>query len=1139
MSDAPSVPNLELRSGAGNAVLPFAALPTLHTAHVELLRRQRDNGITTEFVTETDEFIRRGSATGVLLDVDTDREAAQGMLDYWSTILYREGHAPPDATLAEFDPDLAPTLDDALCPYVGLDAFREHNHAIFFGRQRTVEELIERLKYQRLIAVIGPSGSGKSSVVRAGLMPALHDGALPGSASWRDYPPIVPGADPLRSLARLLQPLDAAAGWVEAQIKRFRQRPSELARLLDVSGTTPAVLSIDQFEEVFTLTEDESSRRAFIANLLYLVDDSNAAHIVILTMRSDFETFVARVPELQARFAAARVHMTPLSAAELRETIERPATMVGLKFEAGVVDALLQDILGEPAALPLLQFTLLKLWEHRSRNRVTLAAYQRLGGGRLALARSADEFYASLIPEEQVTARRILLRMVRPGEGLEVTSNRIGRALLYQAGEANDRIDRVLEKLIQARLVRVTGGETLQDEQIEVAHEALVRNWPTLVDWLEDERAALSIRRRLEAKAAEWVRLGRGSSGLLDREQLQEAEHWLSSPDAAYLGFDQALPELSITSRAALKEAEQEHEAARQRELAQAHALAELEVRTNKRLRWFFRALAVAAIIAVGAAILALYQAGRATAAQATAEGAQAMAEGAQRTTFAQNTQLQTAFAETNNAKAAAEANAQRADDNRATAVAAQATTVALSQQSAHQQRIDRAGLLAAVANAVAKSKPQLSLLLGIEALRVNIEVNEIPVITATNALSQSLINVGARGYGLLGPTQPVTVVALSADGRRLLTGGADGAARLWDLTSDTPASSAVTLPGSSAPIVAATISPDGQQLVAGGADGIIHVWDAANPSAAPRDLLGNTGPITSLIISANGRWLVTSSAANSVRVWNMTRLDSAPLQLNKHTQPVAAVAVSANSRLILTVSADGVAYLWDLAARIPQNSTSLLQARPNKPPLTAVAMSADSSWAVTAGADGVAHVWRIRGSSFSSGPGILNTGTISALAIDPGNRWVVTGGGDGRVGLWSLTSRKLQFTLAGHTGPITALAFNQDGSRLVSASADGTARVWDLDAQNPSATARVLRGHEASINALALTPDGAWLVTGSDDAMARAWDLSAPAPTMDSLPPNPTELEKLACGLAGRNLTSAEWRLYFGGKAYRNTCDG
>jgi WD40 repeat protein/cytoskeletal protein RodZ len=1152
MSDTgiPDASNSDLSNNAGKVVIPFPALPTLHSAHMELIRRQRENGITPPFFVDVDEFIQRGSATGVLLDADADREAAQGMLDYWSTILYREGHEPPDATLAEFDPDLAPTLDDALCPYVGLDAFRENNQTIFFGRQRTVEELIERLKQQRLLAVIGPSGSGKSSVVRAGLIPALHDGALPGSESWRDYPPIIPGADPLRSLARLLRPSDTRAGWVDEQIERFKQDAGHLARLLGEAGTTPAVLCIDQFEELFTLAEDESSRRAFIDNLLHLVDVSDAGHIVILTMRSDFEAFVTRVPELQARFAAARVQMTPLSAAELRETIERPAMMVGLKFETGVVDSLLQDILGEPAALPLLQFTLLKLWEHRSRNRVTLDAYQRLGGGRLALARSADEFYAGLIPEEQVTARRILLRMVRPGDGLEVTSNRIRRTTLYQASEATDRIDRVLQKLIQARLVRVTGGETPEDEQIEVAHEALVRNWPTLVDWLEDERSALNVRRRLEAKAIEWLRLGRGSSGLLDREQLLEAEHWLASSDAAYLGFDPALPELAVYSRAAIEEAEHEQEAARQRELQQARALAyeqqrradserqraELEARTNKRLTWLFRALAVAAIIAVGAAILALYQAGRATFAQQQAEGAQQQAEGAQQQTELKNAQLQTAVAETNNARATAEANALRADNSAATAVGAQATTVALSQSSAQQQRLDRANLLAAVSSAVAENKPQLSLLLGVEALRVHLEANETPIVTATKALNQTLVGIGAAEYGLTGHTKPVTAVAISADGSRLLTGSADGSARLWNLTDANPGANVIQLPGTTAPIQAVAISPDGRRLIAGGEDGIVYVWETADPSAAPRALTGNKGPIKSLVVSPDSQWLITSGADTVVRVWNLTNPDSVSIQLSKHTQPVTAVAVGANSRVVLTSGADGIAYLWDLSARTPGNPTGSLAARPTS--LNSAALSHDGNWAAIGGDDGTTHLWRVSGAAFSSSsPIVLPTGTISALAIDPKSRWITVGSPDGRISLWGLSSHRVQISLTGHSGPITGLAFSQDGGVLVTSSADGTARVWNLADANPSASARVLRGHEAKINALALTPDGRRLASGSDDSSARVWNLATPSLTENALPADPTKLAQLACSTAGRNLTTAEWDLYFGGKPHRPTC--
>jgi hypothetical protein len=284
-------------------------------------------------------------------------------------------------------------------------------------------------------------------------------------------------------------------------------------------------------------------------------------------MRTDFETFILRLPGFQPFFEQAVVRVTPLNPAELREAIERPAEAVGLKFEEGVVEALLQDILGEPAALPLLQFTLLKLWEHRDRNRITWDAYGRLGGGRLALARSADELYESLIPEEQITARRILMRLVRPGEGLEVTSSRIRRADLYLAGEARDRVDRVLQKLIDARLLRLTEGDTAADRQVEVAHEALVRNWPRLVEWLDEERERIRERVRLTEAAEQWEQIGRDPSALLRGALLDAARRYtdLNQTEAAFVQ----------ASEAARRAEEEAREAARRRELDQARALAE------------------------------------------------------------------------------------------------------------------------------------------------------------------------------------------------------------------------------------------------------------------------------------------------------------------------------------------------------------------------------------------------------------------------------------------------------------------------------------------------------------------------------------------------------------------------------------
>ena len=558
----------------------FPSLPALRTAHAELLQRRRLGEDTPESPAAVQAFIRQGRATGAILDDEAERQAAQSLLDFWANRLVRADLETPEATLIEFDPTLEPEIPNDPCPYRGLDAFHPTDRSFFFGRQRLLEQLLDHLRQDRLLAVIGSSGSGKSSLVLAGLVTALQAGALPGSAAWRYLPPLTPGSDPLASLARAVERsaprgpanVESAADKpislpVDQTAEQFLQNPDQLSRLLGDPPGAPAVVVVDQFEELFTLCRDEPMRQAFVANLLSLLDVPEAGHIVVLTMRTDFVDNVARLPALQERFEQATVRVTPLSAGELREAITGPAAAVGLKFEEGVVDALVHDILGEPAGLPLLQFTLLKLWEKRERNRVTWEAYRRLGGGRLALANSADEFYESLIPEEQVTCKRILLRLVRPGEGLEVTSNRIRRQSLYGAGEAHDRVDRVLDKLIAARLIRQTAGDTPADAQVEVAHEALVRNWPRLVAWLDEERVRLRARLQLTASAEQWARLDRDPSGLLRGALLEEALKFadLTELEAAFVQ----------TSQTEAQRRAQEREAARQRELEQAHALAE------------------------------------------------------------------------------------------------------------------------------------------------------------------------------------------------------------------------------------------------------------------------------------------------------------------------------------------------------------------------------------------------------------------------------------------------------------------------------------------------------------------------------------------------------------------------------------
>lgn len=591
------------------------SLAALQTLHKELLQARRQDGDTDTILARIEGLIRHGQATGAMLDVEEDREAAQSILDYWLAVLFKAGQTAMDATLADFDPNLAPEIPDALCPYVGLDPFREAKRDVFFGRERMVTSLLERMKEDRLLVVVGSSGCGKSSIVLAGLLPALKNGTLPDSQNWRFAPRMVPGSKPLANLMRVMSAMLAEdisdpVTWAREQEILLRKNPSHLAELANNLSATPIVVVVDQFEEVFTLCNDDEVRRALIDNLTNLVQVPGTAHRVILTMRADFEPFVARFPEFQALFEQAMVRVTPLSAAELRDAIEKPAQKVGLKFETGLVDQLLHDTLGEPAALPLLQFTLLKLWDHRARNRINWQAYNQLGGGRLALARSADGFYEELIPEDQMTARRIFLSLVRPGEGLEFTSNRVRLRTLYQAGEARDRVKRVLDKLIAARLVRVTEGDIAADAQIEVAHEALVRNWPRLVDWLEDERHTLRQRQAIADAAERWNASGRDSGALYTTETLLiEA---LRVVESSGIPLTEQEIEFVQASRHAQTEAQQAKEMIRQRELEQAHKLTEAErqradeqARAAGRFRTLTIILVLLSLLAVVAASIA------------------------------------------------------------------------------------------------------------------------------------------------------------------------------------------------------------------------------------------------------------------------------------------------------------------------------------------------------------------------------------------------------------------------------------------------------------------------------------------------------------------------------------------------------
>jgi DNA-binding SARP family transcriptional activator/WD40 repeat protein len=453
------------------------------------------------------------------------------------------------------------------CPYKGLATFDVEDAEYFFGREQLVAELVARLAGAPLLAIVGPSGSGKSSALRAGLLPALAGGVLPGSERWAQVL-IRPGAQPMRELR------EAASGRGE-------------------HGRT--VLAVDQFEETFTACRDARQRDAFIAALVDAARDREGRNVIVLAVRADFYGRCGAYPELSRLLGANTVLVGPMSRDELRRAITLPAERVGLRVEADLEEALVADVQGQPGALPLLSTTLLELWQQRRRRRLQRAAYARTGGVHGAVARLAEDAFGRLEPAQQAAARNVLLRLAGEGEGGAIVRRRVPLAELE--AQRSDDVARVVAVFTNRRLLTVSAGT------VEVAHEALLREWPRLRGWLDEDAEGRRLHRRLTQAAHEWSDGGRDPGELYRRGRLVSALDWRAEHE----------PELNATEQAFLDASRAAGERAR------------------RRLRLVLAGVLALLVVATAAALVALDQRGQARtearAAEALALGGRALSE--------------------------------------------------------------------------------------------------------------------------------------------------------------------------------------------------------------------------------------------------------------------------------------------------------------------------------------------------------------------------------------------------------------------------------------------------------------------------------------------------------------------------------
>jgi DNA-binding SARP family transcriptional activator/WD40 repeat protein/class 3 adenylate cyclase len=969
-----------------------------------------------------------------------------------------------------------------VCPFKGLSHFDVEDAEWFFGRERLVAEMAAHLVSRPVLAVVGASGSGKSSLVRAGLVPALADGALPGSARWR-VALGSPGALPADELQRLV----VEAGGTDAP-----------DRLLVV---------VDQLEELFTLCADDEQRARFGANLRELVDEGAG---VVVTLRADQIGRMTEVPDVAALLGGNDVLVGPLRERELRDAIVRPAQRAGLELEDGLVEDILEDAHGAPGVLPLMQTALLETWIRRDGRRLTVVGYHDSGGVHGAVARVAETVYDRLTPPQRDAARRILLRLAEPSE--DGTFDLRRRVPIDELTNRDDKDASIAcELMVQHRLL-TTSGNT-----VEVAHEALLREWPRLRRWLEDDVDGRRVHRRLAAAARAWAASDRDQAELLRGTRLDASADWANSHDA----------DLNDIERAFLNASAREAE----REVQEAHLRADTEARTSRRLRRLLIGVALLLVVALGVGALAAAQRRRAneataservaaTAADARRLGAQALVDD----------QLDRALL---SAVAAV-----RLDDSPDT----RAELLATLQRAPHAREVHRETGARLVTLALSPDQRQVAIrdTAGIIHLY---DANSLSPVTTIDPQAGSgapapeshgavwlpdgtlaFSRRDARGLGLtvVDPAHPshelrrfeaagdgTDSIAVDPHGRTLaVTAAGRGGvtAFAWDTKrpqtpsfiralGPSPNSQAAVTPDGRAIAVAlwdrvalldartgsplatyggqwfVDISPDGQSLAtridrgarAGAARfSSVAVYDLR--TGALRFTVDVQAVVNAARFSSDGSLLLTAGS-HSVTAWD-ARTGVQRLALRGHASDAQAITTSADGQTAYSISFDGMVIEWDLTER-----HSLFRRLDTLTPKITSSLI-PTGWSIAPDGDVYLVVGdRILRRDYTTGrlstSDEILTNQRSRAVVDlpipdvrraphfsPDATTLAVGGGDGSIQLWNRgTRQRIAEWRDPKRRPITAVTFSPDGSLIAAdtyGSADAAnAAVWLLDAHN------------------------------------------------------------------------------------------
>lgn len=918
-------------------------------------------------------------------------------------------------------PDLQ--LVQPRCPYPGLVPFSKDKASWFFGRSAEIAWLQQHLRKQRFVLVVGPSGSGKSSLVQAGLLPKLGP-ELPAQV-------LRPGATPQASLDQAL-----------------RSQP-----VTDTPAPPRLLLFIDQLEELFT-RHDRATQRSFCQRLQELRQDDR--YTLVLALRADFYPDLMS-SQLWPIDPGQRLEVAPLRGEALAAAITEPAARVGISVQPALRERLLADAADEPGVLPLLQETLVLLWEKRVGRQLTLAAYQELAtealppgsrrdaphsGLMIAVARHAEAVLSQL-PDLHL-ARRTLLRLTQFGEGRPNTRRQLPLSQLRAADDAPHALDALIARLVDARLLTATQPDALPttepapraqlaEPMIDLAHEAMLGSWPRLKTWISELRHSERVRRRLEDYARERERLRQQGGGLLDPVETQEAEAWLKSPDGHELGVSEAVRALVSESHAALQKAEQARLAAERAKSEQALLLLQERVAAQTRV-W----RAVALMLLVVALVTAVF-------------GGLA---------FVASDRARTAQKEASRESQRAHAEAARAQK---------------------QAQLATARSLATLATERAESTPDQALLLAVSALRLHDSAE------TQGALLRALLQRPQVTLQLHGHLSEVRAIALSPDGSLLASGGADGSLRLWNALTGAPLSDAsgrLIASQFGAEIRTLAFTSDGARVLVAGAKPELGVVQTQGPKLGQQTLsplLAHTGELQALAVSKSGKLFATGADDQQVILWDaVTGLQVGP-RLNGHQGAVRAVAFSDDGLLLASGGDDKTVRLWDTRSGQPVGPVL----RGANDSVRAVVFSPDGTRLAVGGLDNKVRLWDVKTKQPLGTPLEGHKSAITSLQFLPDGQHLLSASWDATVLLWGLSSPKPLQKLRG-TGYLFGLALTPDGQSVFVAGADRALMRFSLSGESPLQRAATTPGRE--LTSVAMSPDGQALAAGSWDQAVHVW---------------------------------------------------